>query len=236
MRSLALFLTLFAIHYTFSANAGSGDPKRGAQVYQACVACHALKPGLHLSGPSLGKIIGRTAGDAGGYRRYSSGLREAAFEWNAAALDGWVKDPAEMIPGNYMAFRGLDDPTARADLIAFLEVVGAKDGGERAVAEGLMPAGYLRGQAPGPLRDTPPQARVAVVRHCGDSYFIETEDGREIPYWEKNIRLKIDSVDSGPPAGVPVLLRSGMRGDRYSLVFSSVADLRQLLTESCEPH
>ena len=34
----------------------AGDAKRGAQVYRACVACHALEPGLHLSGPSLADL------------------------------------------------------------------------------------------------------------------------------------------------------------------------------------
>lgn len=234
MKGLRLWLTIFAALITTAATAAEGDPKRGAQVYRACVACHALEPGLHLSGPSLGNIIGRAAGKAQGYVRYSPGLREAAFEWNAAALDGWLKNPAEMIPGNYMAFRGIDDPKARADLIAFLEVVGIPGGGERAMAEGLMPAAYLRAQAPQPIRDAPPRARVSSIHHCGDSFFITTEDGGQRPYWEKNIRLKIDGTESGPPPGVAVILGAGMQGDRFSVVFSSVADFGALVQEKCE--
>lgn len=233
MRAICRWLTILVSLHMASVAAEAGDPKRGAQVYRACVACHALEPGLHLSGPSLGNVLGRAAGKAAGYMRYSPGFKEAAFEWNAAALDGWLKNPAQMIPGNYMAFPGVDDVKARTDLIAFLKTAGAPGGGERAVAEGLMPADYLRPQAPQSIRNAPSHARISSIHHCGDSYFIKTEDGREAPYWEKNIRLKIDSVESGPPPGVAVLLGAGMRGDRFSVIFSSVADLTSIIQEEC---
>jgi cytochrome c len=71
------------------------------------------------------------------------------------------------------------------------------------------------------------------IRHCGDSYFITTEDGRETPFWEKNIRLKIDSVETGPPAGVAVILGAGMRGDRFTVIFASLADLAIIVREQC---
>jgi cytochrome c len=211
-----------------------GDARRGAQAYSACVACHALEPGLHLSGPSLDGFMGRMAGTAEGFVRYSTGLKEAGFSWNAATLDGWLKDPAAMIPDTYMTFRGIDDPQARADLIAFLEIAGQPGGGRRAVDEGIIPAAWLRAGAPEPIRDPPSEVRVTAIRHCGDSYFITTGDGRETPYWEKNIRLKIDSVETGPPAGVAVILGAGMGGDRFSVIFRSLADLDQLVTERCE--
>src|SRR3546814_90278 len=122
---------------------------------------------------------------------------------------------------------------ARADLIAFLEIAGRPGGGEKVVAAGLLPAAWLRAGAPEPLRDVPPAARVAAIRHCGDSYFIETADARERPFWEKNVRLKIDSGETGPPAGVPVILQAGMGGDRFSVVFSSLADLTSMVEEKC---
>ena len=119
-------------------------------------------------------------------------------------------------------------------MLAFLEVAGVPGGGERAVAEGLIPAAYLRPQAPEPIRDAPAHARVVSARHCGDSYIIKTEDGGQRPYWEKNIRLKIDSAETGPPPGVAVLLGSGMRGDRFSLIFASLADLNAIVREKCD--
>jgi len=210
-----------------------GDPRRGAQAYRACVACHSLEPGLHLSGPSLGNLIGRAAGSAEDYGRYSPGMKEADFEWNAATLDAWLADSDRMIPGNYMSFQDIEDQQARADLIAFLEIAGGPNGGRKAVANGLIPQSWVRAGAPPPLRNPPPSERVAVIRHCGDSYLIKTEDGRERLYWEKNIRLKVDSVETGPPPEVPVIVGAGMRGDRFSVIFSSIADLKSFVEEKC---
>lgn len=233
MRRNSLWLIVLTAFYAAPGAAADGDPKRGAQVYRTCAACHALEPGLHLSGPSLGNIMGRAAGRASGYARYSPGLSEAAFAWNAAALDGWLKKPVEMIPGTYMAFPGIDDAKARVDLIAFLEIAGAPGGGEQAVAKGLMPSGYLRAQAPQRINDVPPHMRISTIRHCADSYFIKTDDERETPYWEKNIRLKIDSAATGPTPGVAVLLGAGMQGDRFSVIFKSLADLKSIVNEQC---
>jgi cytochrome c len=233
MKKLGMLLAVLGTVSAASAHAAEGDPKRGAEAYRACVACHALEPGLHLTGPSLADFWGRTVGTAEGFGRYSSGLQEAGFEWNAAALDGWLTDPAAMVPGTYMVFEGIADAQARADLIAFLEIAGAPGGGDRVVTQGLLPAAWLRSVAPQPLGDAPPEARVASVRHCGDGYFVTTADGRETPYWEKNIRLKIDSTETGPPPGTPVILGAGMRGDRASIVFASLSDLKTLIKEGC---
>ena len=50
------------------------------------------------------------------------------------------------------------------------------------------------------------------------------------------MRLKIDSVETGPPKGVPVILRSGMQGYRVSVVFSfsSLDELQKSIKEQCE--
>lgn len=232
-RSVLALAALTLLSFGVDAFA-EGDARRGAQAYRACVACHALEPSLHLSGPSLDGFMGRMAGTAEGFVRFSPGLKDAGFSWNAAALDGWLKDPMGMIPGTYMMFRGIDDPQARADLVAFLEIAGQPGGGRKVVDEGLIPAGWLRAGAPEPIGDPPPEMRITAIRHCGDSYFITTDDGRETPYWEKNIRLKIDSVETGPPSGVALILGAGMGGDRFSVIFSSLADLDHLVTESCE--
>lgn len=234
MSRVALCFAALAGLSVSSAALADGDARRGAQVYRACVACHALEPGLHLSGPSLDGFMGRMAGTAEGFVRYSEGLKDAGFSWNAAALDGWLKDPAGMIPDTYMTFRGIGDTQARADLVAILEIAGQPGGGTKVVDEGFIPAGWLRAGAPEPIGDAPPEMRVTAIRHCADSYFIATGDGRETPYWEKNIRLKIDSAETGPPTGVAAILGAGMGGDRFSVIFRSLADLDHLVTESCE--
>lgn len=212
----------------------AGDVERGAQIYRSCVACHALEPGLHLTGPSLGRVWNRPAGRAEGFARYSDALRDAGFPWDAVALDAWLEDPRAMIEDTSMTFPGITDAGQRADLIAFLEQAGSPGGAERLAAAGVIPAAYLRGQAPQPIGDAPDHAQVTAVKHCGDAYTIETADGASAVLWEKNVRLKIDSTETGPPPGVGVVLGAGMRGDRYSVIFSSVADLQRLVSETCE--
>ena len=213
----------------------AGDVERGAQVYRSCVACHALEPGLHLTGPSLGGIWNRPAGEAEGFSRYSDGLHGAGFPWDAVALDAWLADPQAMIEGTSMTFPGIADAEARADLIAFLERAGRPGGAEQLVADDTIPKAYLRAQAPEPIGNAPDYAQVTAVKHCGDGYRIETADGASSVQWEKNVRLKIDSTETGPPPGIGVVLGAGMQGDRYSVIFSSVADLQRLVSETCEP-
>ena len=210
-----------------------GDPQKGAQAFRACVACHALEPGLHLSGPSLGNFLERPSGSAKGYGRYSPKLKSAGFEWGPSVLDAWIEAPEKMVPGTFMSFPGVSDPEVRADIVAFLMIAGAKDGAKRVVAEGLIPASWARSVAPDPIGEGAPNNRVASIRHCGDGYIIETEDGTSHPFWEKNVRLKIDSTETGPPEGIPVILGAGMRGDRISVIFRSIADLSRLLVEEC---
>lgn len=212
----------------------AGDVERGAQIYRSCVACHALEPGLHLTGPSLGGVWNRPAGEAEGFGRYSDALRGAGFAWDAVALDAWLEDPWAMIEGTSMMVPGIEHAGDRADLIAFLEQAGRSGGAERLVADGTIPAAYLRGPAPQPIADAPDRARVTSIKHCGDGYTIETADGARSVHWEKNVRLKIDSTETGPPPGIGVILGAGMQGDRYSVIFSSVADLQNLVSESCE--
>lgn len=226
----------FCIGYgllTTAAHAQEPDPQRGAELYRACVACHALEEGLHLSGPSLGGLYGRAAGSAEGFVRYSDGLKEVEFAWDAAAFDGWIENPEAMIPGTFMSFRGVSNSRDRDDLVAFLMIVTNVATAGKALEDGLVPENYLRGPAPRQLADAPPRYKVTSIRHCGDSYFVTTADGRSVPYWEKNVRLKIDSAGTGPPANTPVILGSGMQGDRVSVVFSSIDDLKQQVKENC---
>lgn len=234
MKYLLIVLTITASAAAPSTTAAEGNVMRGAQVYRACVACHALEPDLHLTGPSLGGIWNRPAGQSEGFTRYSTSLREAGFPWNAKALDAWLADPQAMIEGTSMVFRGIADADARADIIAFLKRAGEPNGAAQLVSNGVIPAVYLRGQAPKPIHDAPDNARVVAMRHCGDGYTIKTANGANAVYWEKNIRLKIDSTETGPMPGFGVILRSGMHGDRYSVIFGSLADLEHLVTETCD--
>jgi len=211
----------------------AGDARKGVTRFRECAACHALLPGLHTTGPSLAGLFERPAGTAEGYVRYSEGLKTAGFDWTPEALDAWLAGPAVMIPGTYMDIPGITDPQARADLVAFLEIAAGPDGATQAMARGLIEPNWVRGIAPEPIGEPAPEKRVTEIRHCGDSYFITNGEGAQLAYWEKNVRLKIDSTETGPPPGVPVLIESGRMGDRTYVIFRSLSDLQTLLAEKC---
>ena len=215
-----------------SANA-DGDPKRGATVYRACVACHSLEPYLHLTGPSLAGLWGKKAASIQDFPRYSAALKAQEFLWDETTLNAWVANPDAFIKDNYMTFRGIKDDNARRDLIAFLRLALALDGAKSVVAKGLIPEQMARGQAPEPLDRAGPGEQVASVRHCRNTFFVVTADGTERPFWEMNLRLKIDSSATGPKGGKPVLTASGMQGDRVSLVFSDPAQIRAFVQSKC---
>ena len=75
--------------------------------------------------------------------------------------------------------------------------------------------------------------RIKEIRHCRDAYYVTTADGAEFPFWETNVRIKTDTSARGPQKGAPALLRSGMAGDRVTVVFSSLAEISLLVAEKC---
>ncbi|MGH9331063.1 MAG: c-type cytochrome [Vicinamibacterales bacterium] len=217
----------------FAASASAADVRRGGEVYRACVPCHSLEPGVHLTGPSLARAFGRAVGKAEGFDRYSAGMKAATFEWDENTLDAWLANPQSMIPGTYMVFPGIGDERARADLVAFLAIAMASGGADAIVARRLVSPEYVRGQTPEPLVPAAVEQTVTAIRHCRDSYFVTTADGSETPFFEMNVRLKIDSRSTGPEAGKPVIVGAGMMGDRMSVIFAGIADLERFLVEQC---
>lgn len=216
-----------------AAHAVDGDAKRGARVYGSCVACHSLEPGVNLSGPSLAGLWDKPAGKNAGFVRYSKGLKSADFAWNTQTLFAWVANPQVVVPGTYMTFRGLEEDQERADIVAFLKIAMALGGDKRVVEQGLVPAAYVRGPQPQPLASAPDKMRVTAIRHCGDSYFVTTADGTTTPFWEMNLRLKLDTRGTGPAPGKPVVAGAGMQGDRVSVIFSSIGEIKRFIEEKC---
>ena len=234
LRNFHLLAAAAALVALASAASGAeGDAKRGAAVYRACVACHSLEPGLHLTGPSLAGVWGKKAASIGDFPRYSKALKAQAFFWDETTLDAWIADPNGFVKDNYMTFRGIRDRQARADLIAFLRLALSPGGAKTVVEQRLIPPQMARGQAPQSLADAGPDEQVTALRHCRNSYFVVTADGVERPFWEQNLRLKIDTGPTGPTGGKPVLIPSGMQGDRASLVFSTPAQLTEFLKSAC---
>lgn len=230
----ALFATLLVASVAGPALAQeAGDPRRGGEIYRACVGCHSLRPGVHLTGPSLAGMFGHGAGEAQGFGRYSEALTKAGLTWDKDTLNAWLAGPQALVPGTLMVFRGIADDQARDDLISFLELAAAPGGAEAVVAQGLIAREHADGQMPEPLKHAPPNQQVTALRHCRDGYFVSTADGTETPFWEMNVRLKLDTRSTGPAPGRPVIVGAGMMGDRVSIIFSSVGELASFLTEMC---
>jgi cytochrome c len=209
---------------------GAGDATQGAMLFQACAACHSTKAGTHLTGPSLANIWGHRAGTVPGFSRYSDAMKHANVRWDEETLDKWLANPEEMVPGTSMTFPGVQERTARQDIVAYL----------RAVAEDKAPASAQRrdGMMAEPtrpnLKQAPPRGQVTTITHCGDGYTIETRDGKVNKAWEFNIRFKTDSSEFGPERGKPVIVGSGMQGDRASIVFAAPNAISNFIKESCD--
>ena len=98
----------------------NADPELGQRLAMQCRACHTFeRGGPHLNGPNLHGFFGRPVASAPGYA-YSPALLEAEFIWTPDALDAWLAQPAAFLPGNRMAYVGLNEQTDRDAAIAAL--------------------------------------------------------------------------------------------------------------------
>src|SRR5437879_13539602 len=82
---------------TLAAHA-AGDPKRGAQVFRQCMACHSVAAGEQMTGPSLAHLWHRQAGSVEGFLRYSDPMKRAELDSNEAYTDQWLRNPSPVLP------------------------------------------------------------------------------------------------------------------------------------------
>ncbi|HWA47806.1 MAG TPA: cytochrome c family protein [Dongiaceae bacterium] len=124
-RSLAM-LGMFTVICALPASAGiaraveAGDAESGKKVFAKCQACHSLEAGVNKIGPSLHGIIGRASASVDGFK-YSEAMSNAHLNWTPDALDQYLTNPRQSVPGTKMAFPGLSKPEDRANLITYLE-------------------------------------------------------------------------------------------------------------------
>jgi cytochrome c len=112
---IALGILLFATLGPPIARAA--DVRHGAQLFQACAACHNDRP--DADGPSLKGIVGRKAGSRDDFR-YSPAMQRAGFDWTPANLKDYLHDPQAKVKGNRMPFSGMANDGDIDDLIAYL--------------------------------------------------------------------------------------------------------------------
>ena len=202
----------------------AGDPARGARFFHPCTHCHSTSPGEHGVGPSLAKVFGEKAATVEGFTRYSEALKASGKAWDAETLDRWLADPVKLVPGNTMAFPGVRNAAARADLIAYLKAV--SDGTAPPRPERAAPARL-------DLRKAPPEGQVRSITLCKDTYTVETADGNKEQVAESNLRLRTDSSALGPAPGKPVAIGAGRNEEGGTVIFASPAEISAFIRRKC---
>jgi cytochrome c len=128
MRTLGLCGLGAALFVAWSAPALAADAAKGKELFAAqCGICHQVGPSAaNLVGPQLNGVVGRKAASVADYAMYSAGMKKLGaegFTWTEEHIDKWIADPKAMIADSPMAlaFAGVPDAAARADIIAYLK-------------------------------------------------------------------------------------------------------------------
>ncbi len=109
-----------AAAYLAEPRYAQADAKRGALLVLACKACHAIDPGeTNDHAPRLAGVIGRVAGSRGDFD-YSDALKASGIVWTPAAIEAWLANPANFVPGTKMKFTGFASAEDRRDVVAYL--------------------------------------------------------------------------------------------------------------------
>jgi cytochrome c len=101
-----------------TAAAATADIAHGEEVYNRCLACHALK--TDRVGPRHCGLIGRRAGSVPGFP-YTEAMKKSKLVWNEKTLDRFLQNPMKVVPGTAMTYDGVHDAKDRHDLIAYLK-------------------------------------------------------------------------------------------------------------------
>jgi alcohol dehydrogenase (cytochrome c) len=105
------------------ALAQQGNPIAGKTVFEnQCASCHSVEPGKQSFGPSLAGLIGRQSGTLAGFT-FTPAMVNAHLTWDAKTLDEFLASSTQKVPGTAMPV-SLPNPTARADVIAYLGTLG----------------------------------------------------------------------------------------------------------------
>ncbi len=100
--------------------AAAASVTAGRAIFSRCAICHNVAAGAGTKvGPDLHGIFGREAGTWDDFP-YSAAMQHSGIVWTDKTLTGFVRNPGRFMPGNRMAFPGIDDDREIADLLAYL--------------------------------------------------------------------------------------------------------------------
>lgn len=95
--------------------------EKGTGLTKPCTTCHTFeKGGADKIGPNLWGIVGSNRAHKQGYAYSKAMVDQASNTWDFQALSEYLTKPAAYIPGNKMAFAGLNKPEDRAAVIVYL--------------------------------------------------------------------------------------------------------------------
>ena len=83
------------------------------------------------------------------------------------------------------------------------------------------------------LKSLPQNRQVQSVSYCKGVYSVTLRDGNSFQPVEFNFRFKTDGGLLGPNPQSPVIVPSGMSGDRSFLVFASPAEISTFIKLAC---
>src|SRR2546425_11691344 len=141
------WLAVTVLTYIGSPAYAEGDAAAGKTVFaNQCASCHTIEAGKNGFGPSLAAVFGRKAGTLPDYK-YSPALAQSGLTWDEKTLDVFLTSSSKAVPGTAMPV-ALPDPTARANVIAYLETLG-----RASAMEASAPAAHQALAIQGPTQD-----------------------------------------------------------------------------------
>ncbi len=97
------------------------DVGKGQKLFKKCAACHTTKAGgKNKVGPNLWGIVERKIGASEGFN-YSDAMSSQSGSWSIEALNAFLANPKERLPGTKMSFSGVKKDGDRANLLLFLQ-------------------------------------------------------------------------------------------------------------------
>lgn len=208
-----------------------GSLMDGAGGYRACYYCHSLKPGVHLTGPSLANLLGKKAGRVEGFELYSDALKKSGLIWNEVTLKAWLANPSAKVPGTSMTFQGVKNAESLNGLVSFLKIAMGPNGFEEVQKQKLVSLETAQGQLPKDVSRPSKSDQITEIEHCKNVFVVKTADGKTARHWDVNLDFKVNAGLGGPLPGQPVVLPVGSMGDRFAIIFRSSTEIPKFLKE-----
>ena len=118
MRSFIIACTITGV---LALPVSAQDVSNGEDVFKRCRACHQVgETAKNAVGPKLNGLFGRKAGAIEGFN-YSEANKNSGVTWDDQTFATYIKDPRAFMPGNRMAFAGVQDEQEVSDLAAYLK-------------------------------------------------------------------------------------------------------------------